>query len=267
MRKALIFVILIAIFLTGNVFSEEIKTTDIIENKNSRIILLPTAYTKQKGQYETSIGMEPFRIRSSIGISNRLMLGVSYGGEHVVGTQEIDWYPRVEFLIKYRLFDEKYSTPAFSFGFSSIGWGKYLDSYDRYAIKSRGFYGVVSKRLEFLGGTYLNFGVNYSVEGRDEEQENGFNMFTSMRKNLNEELAVIGEYDFAINDNGENRLGEGKGYLNLGIRWTFAPELIIDFQFTNLLHNFNTDNKQTPHIADEKNKVARNITVTYKAYF
>ncbi|TYB31822.1 MAG: hypothetical protein FXF47_02200 [Candidatus Mcinerneyibacterium aminivorans] len=264
MKKA-ISICLFLLIIFGAIFPQDIETTNIMENKNSGIILFPTAYTKQRGQYESKIEMEPFKIKSAIGITQRLMLGVSYGGEHVIGTTDIDWYPKVEFNIKYRLFDEKQSVPAFAVGFSSDGWGKYLDSAERYLIKSRGFFAVASKDITIIGGSNVNFGVNYSVEGEDESS--GFDIFTSVRKNLNEELSIIGEYDFAINDSGENKLGEGKGYLNFGIRWNFAPELVIDFQLINVLQNFNTDIDNPISVSKKRDKISRNIAVTYRAFF
>ena len=263
--KKFVPLIIAFVMLSGLLSAQEIETTNIMENKNSDIILMPAAYTKQKGQYETKIEMEPFKIKSTIGVTQRLMLGVSYGGEGVIGTKDIDWYPRVEFNIKYRVLDEKEATPAFAAGFSSDGWGKYLESHERYLIKSRGFYGVLSKDVNFIGGASLNVGANYSVEG--EEESNGFDIFTSIRKNINDELSVIGEYDLALNDSGQDKLGEGRGYLNVGLRWEFAPELVIDFQFVNVLQNFNTETDEAIYVGKDRNKIARNIAVTYRAFF
>jgi len=132
-------------------------------------------------------------------------------------------------------------------------------------IKSRGFYGVLSKDVNFIGGANLNVGANYSVEGK--EDDSGFDIFASIRKNINNELSVIGEYDFALNDSGQNKLGEGRGYLNLGLRWDFAPELVIDFQFINVLQNFNTETDEAIYVGEDRNKIARNIAVTYRAFF
>ena len=264
MKKA-IFLFLIFSMVFVSIFSQDIQLEEVIENKNSRIMLLPTAYSKQRGQYETTIEMEPFKTRASIGITRRLMIGVSYGGENVIGTEEIDWYPRVEFNLKYKLFDEKSATPAFAIGFSSDGWGSYIDAYERYMIKSRGFYVVASKRLNILGAVKFNAGMNYSVEG-DSEDEKNFDIFLSMTKNINEELEIMGEYDLALNDSGDEALGKGRGYLNLGLRWSFAPELVIDFQLVNIFQNFKT-NESGISVPEEKNEISRNIAVTYRAFF
>ncbi len=238
-----------------------------VGTKNPDCILMPTAYTDQKGQYELHLEMAPFRTHIAVGITNRLMLGVSYGGENVIGTDEIDWYPRVEFLIKYNIIEERYSTPGITLGYSSIGWGRYFEGYDRYMIKSRGFYAVASKGINLLGGMDVHGGVSYSHEGNDAEDKKGLDVFFAGEKMLNEELSVLGEYDLALNDNGDNCIGDGKGYFNLGLRWTFAPELIIDFQLINIFANFNTDAEDGVAVPEEYNEISRNIAISYRAFF
>ncbi|HDS02637.1 MAG TPA: hypothetical protein ENN72_02885 [Firmicutes bacterium] len=231
------------------------------------IILFPSAYTGQKGQYEFHIEMAPFRTHAAVSLTNRLMLGVSYGGENVIGNEEIDWYPRVEFLIKYNLFEERYAFPAITVGYSSIGWGLFDAAPDRYLIKSRGFYGVASKEISLFGGMVFHGGISYTREAADFEDKDGITLFFGGEKRLNEELSIIGEWDLGLNDNGENCLGDGKGYFNLGARWTFVPELIIDFHLINVFGNFNTDPEDGVAIPAPYNKIGRNISITYRSFF
>ncbi len=267
--KCSIAVILVFIGLSSIVCaqSEMLTTVQDETNKDSHLFLFPTAFTKQKAQYEIHFEMEPFLTQFTIGVSNRLTLGVSYGGEHVVGTDDPNWYERVEFLGSYRIIDETYSWPALAIGFSSVGWGHYFEEYSRYLIKSRGFYVTFSKQTSFLGGTGLHGGVNYSVEGNNDEKKDGISLFCGMTKNLNEELAMLIEYDFAFNDKGVHRIGDGKGWLNAGLRWAFAPELVIDFQVINILQNASTDPTEDVYVSEEYNKTARNLTITYRAFF
>lgn len=266
--------LIIALFLTMvttfgivGAQSEMLTTVDAETNKDSHLFLFPTAYTKQKAQYEIHFEMEPFLTQFTIGVSKRLTLGVSYGGEYVVGTNDPEWYPRVEFMGSYRMIDETYSWPAVALGFSSVGWGHYFEEYDRYLIKSRGFFLAFSKQTNFLGGTGLHGGVNYSVEGNNDEKKDGISLFCGITKNLNEELAMMLEYDFAFNDKGVHRIGDGKGWMNAGLRWTFAPELVIDFQVINILQNASTDPTEPVHVSEQYNKTARNLTITYRAFF
>jgi len=268
MKRFVLVMLVITAFIPVLTAQENVTlTTTEITNKDANLFLFPTAYTKQKAQYEVHFEMEPFMTQFTIGVSNRLMLGVSYGGENVVGTDDPDWFPRVEFIGKYRMIDETYSWPAIAIGFSSVGWGHYFDEYDRYLVKSRGFYLNFSKQMAFLGGTGVNGGINYSVEGSSEEKKEGLSLYGGIVKNINEELALIFEYDFAFNDKGVYRIGDGKGWMNAGLRWTFAPELVIDFQVINILQNASTDPTEPVHVSENYNKIDRNLTITYRAFF
>jgi len=40
-----------------------------------------------------------------------------------------------------------------------------------------------------------------------------------------------------MNDSDEKALGEEKGYMNSGVRWTFAKSLLLQFNFKDLLGN------------------------------
>ena len=271
MRK-FILILFTTLFFLGSVYARKVDLLPM-NNKDMKVVLFPTAYTLQKAQYDLNIEMTPFKIATAIGLTNRLAIGVSYGGNNVIGTESISWNPRVEFTLKYRLWDERYNFPAISVGFSSVGWGNYFgdDSdepdYKRYLIKSRGFFAVMSKSTSFLGGTLVNLGMNYSVEGDEEEKSRGFDLFVGLEKNINEELILMGEYDFALNDNGKDCIGDGKGYFNLGLRWIFAPELTIDIQVINIFANFNTDPTDGDSVPEKYNKIARNISISYKTFF
>ncbi len=48
---------------------------------------------------------------------------------------------------------------------------------------------------------------------------------------------MIAEYDFAINDNNGNALGNGNGYLNFGVRWSVAQGFTLGVDLRNMLDN------------------------------
>ena len=120
-------------------------------------------------------------------------------------------------------------------GFHSQGYGAYNKSLKRYAIKSRGIYAVASKNTSFLGGLGLHAGVNWSLETEDDDSDP--NLFAGCHKYLGSDFVILGEYDTAINDNDNNAIGSGKGYLNLGVRWSFAQRLFFEFAWKNILEN------------------------------
>jgi len=192
-----------------------------------------------------------------VGLMDRLLVGFSFGGQHIVGSGDINWHPRVEFAAKYRVFEEGRRIPALAIGFDSQGFGAYADSLGRYAIKSRGVYFASSKNYSLLGGLGVHGGVYYSFERDDGDEDPS--AYVGIDKVLNAEVSVCAEYDFAVNDNDNNSLGSGNGYLNAGIRWTFAHKLDIEFDVKNLTRRSNV------FLSDRK--PSREVRVVYLEYF
>ncbi len=144
--------------------------------------------------------------------------------------------------------------PAFLIGFDSQGFGKFDKDAKRYYVKSRGVYIVASKNTSFLGGLGLHGGLNFSLENDDSDDD--INIFIGIHKFLNEELVTLAEYDLAINDNQNNTIGSGKGYLNLGIRWSFQKQFFVEFSWNDILEN-----------KRETNGSSREVQLFYKTSF
>jgi len=221
------------------------------------LIDVPTAGILMRGSYQLQLrAYAEGGLLSSIdvGISNRFMIGISYGGTNIIGRGKINWNPQPGVQIRYRLWEEQLMMPALVLGYHSQGYGAYIDSTDRYLVKSMGLFAVASKNFNFLGNLGLHGGINYSFERDDGDKD--LNMFAGIDKNLNPELALLAEYNFAINDNDHRAIGNSKGYLNAGLRWTFAGKLEIDFLLRNILRNKN-----------EFEKISREIKITYAEVF
>jgi len=148
--------------------------------------------------------------------------------------------------------------PALAIGFNSQGYHGYLSGVDRYELKSTGFYAVLSKNYQFLGNLGLHAGINYSLETGDGDDDP--NLFFGIDKALGDEISLMVEYDTALNDNNSNDpdlvARHGRGYLNAGLRWTFADQFHIEFDVNNLLRNKRT-----------VDTVSREIKVVYIEYF
>jgi len=204
------------------------------------LINRPTAGSLARGSYDTELRMMPdggVLGGISIGITDRFMLGVSYGGSQIIGEDSVRWNPQPGVRVKYRFIEESYKLPALSAGFNSQGYHSYIDSLNRYEIKSTGFFVVLSKNYQFLGNLGLHAGVNYSLERGD---GNSFpNIYFGIDKEINSELGLLVEYDAALNDNsgGDVKISKNRGYLNAGIRWTFANKFHVEFDMNNLLQN------------------------------
>ncbi|MFC2135603.1 hypothetical protein ACFLTH_13395, partial [Bacteroidota bacterium] len=63
-------------------------------------------------------------------------------------------------------------------------------------------------------------------------------------KTLGGKVSLVGEWDFANNDNTGNSIGKGSGYLNLGLRWSVGEGFTIGMDLRNLFNNkkFNRNN-------------------------
>jgi hypothetical protein len=217
------------------------------------LIDMPTAGTLFRGSFCTHIrayNKGGLLAGIDVGILDRLMFGISYGGTNVIGIGKIDWNPQVGVNIRYRIFEESLTMPAVLIGYNSQGFGAFIDSTSRYTEKSRGAFAVASKNFHFLGTFGIHGGINYSFE--DDDGDSDPDLFIGFDKSINTELAFSVEYDFALNDNEDLALGSGKGYLNTGLKWIFASKLEIELLLKNLLEN----RKDLPHMA-------REIRITY----
>lgn len=218
----------------------------IYATETDQLIQCPTAGILQKG--EASMKMELYKndgliVGARVGLFPGFMFGVSYGAEGVVGNQKPNWHSRVEFMAKYRVFDETKSIPAFAVGFSSEGHGVYYSELKRYDIKSKGFYAVASKNWMLLGNLGTHFGTNFSLENKDNKN---MDFFVGIDKTIGGRITLLGEYDFAINDktdslsvssrNNTNPLDIKKiGYLNAAIVIDFNENLSAKLSFYDLL--------------------------------
>lgn len=136
---------------------------------------------------------------------------------------------------KLRIIQETALMPAIALGFDSQGKEPYLDSLSRYTIKSPGFYAVASKNYAFMGNLSMHGGLNYSMENKDGDKD--MNIFIGAEKSLGEMLSLIGEFDFAFNDDNTRALGRGRGYFNFGIRLSAGDGLMIGFDLKNVTKN------------------------------
>jgi len=226
-------VILLFLFLSFNILLAQpgaLKLTEIID--------VPSAKMVARGDIHTYLRMYPgggFQVALLVGLSDRFCLGASYGGENIIGEGDVNLNPQPALHVRYQLFAEKMMFPAVVIGFNSQGHGAWDKTLKRYAIKSRGFYGVASKNTSFLGGLGVHAGVNWSTETDDGDED--LNLFAGCHKWINQDIVILGEYDTAINDNSDNAMGSGKGYLNAGLRWVFAERFFVEFAWKNILEN------------------------------
>ncbi len=186
-----------------------------------------------------------------IGVTNRLTLGLSYGGEGLVGRgNRIRPHALPGWLVKYRLIEEQVHFPGLAIGYDHQGRGGLTDTarfdYKGYIFKSPGFFVALSKNYLLFGALQLGLHgmCNYSMEEVDKVKWP--NLIAGIDFGINEELSLVFEYDFAFNnldahpDKPPLYARPSDGYLNAGIRWAFSSNFYIELDFRDLLERRTT---------------------------
>lgn len=244
MRKAGKLTLLLILLFTSMSFAQETEPpqpTEVSLLQTRKLIDAPTAGLLPRGSFDVDLRIYPgggVTTVMDIGITHRLMIGISYGGEYVISERKPDWYPDMEFAVKLRLLHETYLLPAMALGYDGQGNGPYDDSLKRYAYKAKGFYGVISKNYLLAAEIPLGLhgGINYSLEDKDKDKD--VCIFVGCDMRFSQSLGVTAEYDLATNDDKSGNLyGKGYGYLNAGIQWFFSNNLSMEFDFKNILNN------------------------------
>jgi len=228
----------------------------------------PIAGLLDRGSYEFDLRMYPaggVYTFVTIGFLRSLNVGFSYGADNVVGRGKVNWNPNVEFQIKLRIIPESVVMPALALGYSSQGYGPWVPDLDRYTIKSPGFYAVASKNYRFLGELGLHIGANKTREGVDRD----LNLFAGVDKSVGPEIYLIAEYDLSWNDDEDQDLGYGSGYLNIGFKWAASERLRLEFYFTNLLDNVREQGRSATidNIARTLGGAGRELRIVYVDWF
>ena len=107
-------------------------------------------------------------------------------------------------------------------------------------------YAVLSKNWNLLGNLGFHLGVNKNTfETKD--NDSSMNLFFGFDKELNRSFSLLMEYNAALNDGEEYTsidedsfdfnditVGKGKGFLNAGLRWNVAENLLIEVNFKDI---------------------------------
>lgn len=228
--------------VAGPVAADRVELTSLIDS--------PTAGLVAKGHYAVdarlfanggAVG------RLQVGVLKRLSVGVSFGGERLIGTSSVDWFPRVGLAARCRILEEGYTWPALVLGLDTQGIGPYRGV--RYQVKSKGIYLVLSKNYtSMLGELGVHAGFNRSREDADDD---AWSAWLGIDKSLRF-MALFAEYDLGRN-NGLPNQGVEDGYLNVGGAWTVTPQLRVAYYFKNALESDHFDAQSI-----------RELSVTYR---
>lgn len=210
----------------------------------TRLVTAPTAGSLQRGHYalETRLFENGGVVQVvDFGVHDLIDIGVSYGGSSIIGSSPVVWQPHVGFRVRVRIVEETMTAPALSVGFDSQGEGTYISEggRNRFKVKSRGGYLVVSRNYKLLGDLGLHAGVNYSLETDDGDEDPSF--WAGFNKSIFSAIELCAEYDFAVNDNESRSMNADTGYLNCALRWSFGGSFTIEFNLDNILRNSTLD--------------------------
>ncbi len=171
----------------------------------------------------------------SVGVFDRFMIGISYGGTDIIGPDPIRMNPIPGVQARLRIIGEGAILPAIAIGFDSQGKEPYVDSLDRYSIKSPGAYIAASRNYAFLGNLSIHGGLHFTMERADGDKD--MNAYLGVEKSIGSSISILAEYDFGFNDDHGSAVGRGKGYLNLAFRWHWGSGLIVGFDLKNVTKN------------------------------
>ena len=99
----------------------------------------------------------------------------------------------------------------------------------------------MSKNYNLMGNFGIHVGINKTLEMEDGDDD--LNIFFGIDKELNRTFSLMIEYDAMLNDNNNEynyediSLGKGIGYLNAGLRWSVADNLLLELNFNDIHRN------------------------------
>jgi hypothetical protein len=153
-------------------------------------------------------------MRFGLGLWDRLTLGMSYGGNNVLGAESPRFFDRYRPDIQARIaiLKEQGYTPNLVLGFESQGYD--ACSSQVYLVREKGAYLCAGKTVDAIR-THCQLGLNYW---------DGFDGFVAFNTLLPYDVELMLEYDPALNDIKE-QWGLHPGYLNFGVGWTLADKV------------------------------------------
>lgn len=251
MKNRYLFYVIIFIIIQSNLFAQG-TAGETAKFEYRTLVDMPTAGILEKGFVGITTDVLPDGVvitKMEVGVFTNISFGISYGGANIIGAGSPRWYKLPGVNLRVRVLNESTTLPALTLGFDSQGKGEYFDDDRRYAVKSPGFFGSVSKNFDFLGYLSIHGSVNYSLETKD--GDNFLNFYAGVEKTLGPNFSLVADYDFSLNDNANNFYGKGNGYLNLGVRWSVGEGFTLGFDLRDLLDN----KKWKPSSADRSLRI------------
>jgi len=235
--KSVIFTVLLLLVSSSCVFAQ--GSAGSAAGFESRYIVdMPTAGLLPKGSYSVDVlafnngGITTHFNASPFSWFN---VGISSGGTDIIGQGIIDWQDLPGFHARIRILNETLIAPALVLGLDTQGKGIYSSKDKRYQTQSAGVFLAASKNFRWeLGTVSVHGGMNYSFEP---VPSNRFiNFWAGAEQSLGKNASISLDFNPTLDDDSDVYT-EAKGLLNLGLRWSLAYGLTIQFQARDLLEN------------------------------
>ncbi len=250
MKKAFFSVILL--FLTNAI---------IADFQPLKVIEIPTAGVPPHGGYVFDLRQDPGgRLTGYTGVAfiNRFYVMLGYGGGNIIGNGEPDWNPYPFIEARFRVFEENIFFPAIAIGYSSYGYGSFDRSYNRFYRKPMEFYLVGSKAFDLFNYAGVHGGMSFEPDA--DSTENPVDIFIGGQVCFENIVELLADYRFGLNDMEKDGIfGEGRGYLNAGLKVWASMDLSVAFYFINITENGETG---TPW-----SEISRCMEITYEGLF
>jgi len=164
----------------------------------------------------------------------RFNCGISYGGNHVIGSQKMIFQKYPGLQISYRIVDEKLKFPALLIGVNTQGRGTYFKDDNRHTILSPGVYIASSKNFKWaVGYLALHTGINFCFDQNGDKKLPNF--YIGVEQSLGKRFAVNAEYNANIDEHNTGyRYPNSIGTLNARLRCSLAERTTIDLAFKDL---------------------------------
>ncbi len=202
------------------------------------IVDMPNAGVLDKGDYVIYSSIFPeggISMLFEASPFNNFSFGLSYGGVNIVGSGKIELQNIPGIHLKYRVFDETKTLPAFTIGANSQGKGKYSFSDKRFSTLSPGLFIAASKNYSWaLGVVSFHGGLNYSLEQAPEDRDPNF--YIGMEHSIGKYISANFEYNFQI-DEKKAKYYDQAGLFNIAFRWSVAKGVTLELQFRDLLEH------------------------------
>ena len=153
-------------------------------------------------------------MRLGLGLWDRLTLGMSYGGDSVLGAGTPKFFDRYrpDFQARIAILQEQGYAPNLVLGFESQGYDDCVGQ--KYQVREKGGYLCAGKTIDVIR-THCQLGFNYW---------GGFDAWLALNALLPGQVELMLEYDPAFNDPSEARRHH-TGLLNFGVGWTIADKV------------------------------------------